>query len=238
MSTTEVKKIPLASKKPYVHNWEKQKVKDKTRFFKCWIPLAHYLLNKEFESLEFIGSENVPKDGKVILISNHVNGFDPITLMYGIGIKRSAYFMAKAEFYQAFYIRWALNIFNGFPVNRDKPDRESMKFAQKVLEKEQMLVIFPAGTRDRYRKRPETEEGIKVGFAMLARDTKATVVPASIHLASDLDNHHPKCIVRYGEPIPYEEMGFTEGVRKSAELRNTSKMLMTKVQELWDMDQI
>lgn len=238
MSTTEVKKIPLASKKPYIYNWKNKKVRDKTKFFKLFIPLANLLLHKEFESLEFIGAENVPKDGRLILISNHVNGFDPITLMYGLGIKRSAYFMAKAEFYQAFYIRWALAIFNGFPVYRDRPDRESMKFAQKVLEEEQMLVLFPTGTRDRYRRRPETEEGVKVGFAMLARDAKATVVPASVHLSADLENHHPKCIVRYGKPIPYEEMGFTEGKRKSSELRSVSKMLMGKVQELWDMDQL
>lgn len=239
MSSTKVKKLPFADKKEHPYDWN-QPIKDQTKFMRSFYWLGEFCLDKEFESVEIHGAENYPKEGKCIIVANHVNGMDPITIQICAGKEnmRSAYFMCKSEFFQTFYLRFVLRLFNGYPVNREKPDRESIQFSKRVLDAGQILTIFPQGTRDRYRNRPSTEEGIKTGFAMIAREAKAPVLPVSIHLSSDLENHHPKCIIRYGEMIPYEELGFTEGTRKSSELRACAKMIMTKVQELWDKDQL
>ncbi len=99
------------------------------------------------------------------------------------------------------------------------------------------LVIFPQGTRDRQRKRPELDTASN-GFVMVARESKVPVVPASIHLESDLEKKHPKCIVRFGEPISYEELGFTPGSRKKKELNAAAEIIWGKVQELWDKDEM
>ena len=240
MSSTKVKKIPFQSDKPYEYDWN-QPLKDHTKINHMLIPLANFLLSKEFESVEFIGAENIPDKGKLLIVANHVNGFDPITVMAGMKNPRSTYFMSKSEFFQAFYIRFLmLHLVNGFPVKRGSADREAMKFAVRVLEEgQQMLMIFPQGSRDRYRNRPPVDgEGIKTGFAMIARDAKSDVLPVSIHLESDVEKKHSKCVVRYGEVIKYEDLGFTEGVRKSKEVKAASKLIMTKVQELWDKDQM
>lgn len=238
MSSTKVKSIPFSSKTPYQYNWDRP-IKNKQKFVNNIHWFGRFLINHEFESIEVHGVENYPKEGKCLVVSNHVNGMDPITIHMsaGKGTTRTGYFMCKSEFFQAFYFRWILDLFNGFPINREKPDRDSLNFAIKVLEAGELLTIFPEGTRDRYRTRPKLENS-KTGFAMIAREAKAPVLPVSIHLSSDLENKHPKCIIRYGEVIPYEELGFTEGSRKASELKSVANNIMTKVQELWDMDQI
>ena len=237
MSSTKVKKIPLYKEEPIPFDWDKEII-DKSGFFKKFLWLANLLVGHEFESIEYIGTENVPASGPFLMVCNHVNGFDPITLMAGLKGRRSCYFMAKEEFYHAAYIAYPLTWFGGFPVKRDTVDRESLKFAKRVLEQGHSgLVIFPQGSRDRERKRPELDT-TKNGFAMMARDCKVPVVPCSVHLESDLSKKHPKCIVRYGEPIAYEALGFTEGARKKKELLAASELIWKKVQELWDKDEM
>lgn len=237
MSSTKVKKIPLYREEAYPFDWDKE-ITDKTSLYKKLIPLAKVLVGHEFESVEYYGAENVPQNGPFILISNHVNGFDPITIVLGFKGRRSMYFMAKEDFYHAAYIAYPLTGVGGFPVKRGVVDRNSMNFAKRVLEKGHSgLLIFPQGSRDRERKRPELDD-TKNGFAMLAREAKVPVLPVSVHLDPDLENHHPKCIVRFGKLVPYEDLGFTEGSRKKKELTAASELLWKKVQELWDMDKM
>lgn len=237
MSSTKVKDIPLISEKPYDFDWNKP-LKEPVALYHFWMPVAHILLNHEFETLDFYGTENVPQEGPFILVSNHVNGYDPITMVYGIRARRRFYFMAKEAFFRTFYIRWLLQPLGGFPVKRGTADREAMKFSNRVLADGRFgLVIFPQGSRDRQRKRPELDSAAN-GFAMIARESKAPVVPASIHLEPDLEKSHPKCIVRFGEPISYEELGFTPGSRKKKELNAAAEIIWKKVQELWDKDEM
>ena len=237
MSSTKVKDIPLMSDKPYDFDWNKKLVGRK-KLYKSLLPLAHFLLNKEFETLDFYGVENVPQEGPFLLVSNHVNGFDPITMIYGMRGRRCCFFMSKEEFFRTFYIRWILEPLGGYPIKRGTPDRDAMKFTQRVAEDGRFgIVMFPQGTRDRERKRPEMDS-VSNGFAMVVRDGKIPVIPASVHLESDLEKTHPKCVVRFGEPIPYEALGFTPGSRKKKELTNAAEIIWKKVQELWDMDEM
>lgn len=237
MSSTKKKDIPFLSEKPYDFDWDKPLVERK-RYYKSWLPLAHILINHEFETLDFYGLENIPQEGPFILISNHVNGFDPITMVYGMRARRCCYFMAKEAFFRAFYIRILLESLGGFPVKRGTADRDAMKFAKRVCEDGRFgLVMFPQGTRDRERTRPELDTASN-GFVMIARESKVPVIPASIHLESDLSKKHPKCIVRIGQPVTYEEMGFTPGSRKKKELNAAAELVWGKVQELWDMDEM
>ena len=165
--------------------------------------------------------------------SNHVKGTDPIAVAYGFRGNPECYFMAKEEFFHAFYTRWALNIWNGFPVSRGSADRDAMKYAQRIMEGNYGLVIFPQGTRDRENKRPAD---FKAGAAMVARECKVPVVPVSIRLfpVQKKNKEKLRCVVRYGTPIPYEDLGFTEGSRKSKELRAATQIIEDTIASLWD----
>ncbi len=232
MEIKKSKRLPFQDDKEYHHNWNKE-IKKHPITWKVSFPLAKLILNKRFNKVTYINPENVPKDGPFILCANHVNGFDPITIAYGTGGKREMYFMAKEEFYHTFYTRWALNVWNGIPVSRGTADRDCIEFCKRVINKGFGLVVFPQGTRDKEGKRPY---GFKAGSAMIARECHAPVVPVSVHKFQAPGEKKATLVVRYGEVIPYEELGFTEGSRKSKELRKATALIEDRVAELWDED--
>ncbi len=96
---------------------------------------------------EVVGRDLVPLDGPLIVASNHLNNADPP--MVALGIPRHPTFMAKRSM-----IRWpilgpAFRIFGAFPVRRGQVDRAAIRVAVEVLERGDMLVMFPEGTRSR-----------------------------------------------------------------------------------------
>ena len=98
-------------------------------------------------------------------------------------------------------------------------------------------MIFPQGTRDKEHGRPEPESA-KAGIALIAREAKSDVLPVSIHRESSNSVKRAKLVIRFGEVIPFEELGFTEGETKSRELRTATKLIMERIGELWDKDRI
>ena len=230
------KRLPFYSDKPYEYNFDREIKEKAINPYKIFKPLAWLLLEHVvFKDIEVYGVENIPEKGGFLMASNHVFGWDPITLTYCMKGKRQMYFVAKEEFFHTFYTKIALLIFNGFPVKRGTADRKSLDFSIRVIKKGIGLLIFPQGTRDKERKRPESA---KSGVALIAREAKSDVVPVSIHSESDKSVKRPKLIIRFGEVIPYKELGFTEGVSKSKELKAATQLIMDRIGELWDKDNI
>ena len=235
MSSTKVKKIPLARKEPYNYDYDRElRPKLKTQMNVMW--LVGLMVHHEFERVEYHGLEHVPTEGPFILCPNHCDGFDPFTIAYGMRKKkRELWFMCKSEFWQAFYIRVLLDWIGGFPVHRDRADLNSIKLSERILNNGNVLLVFPQGTRDRLRGRPTAESAFP-GAMLVARETKAPVLPVSIHLDPDLNNPHPACVVRFGKMIPYEDLGFSEGKRRSRELKSATALVMDRIAEMWDLD--
>lgn len=228
------KQYPLQDQKPLKFNWDKE-LKETPILYKILMPVAKVVLSVPFASVTVYGKENMPDNGPFVLASNHVKGIDPITVVYASGGKRTLYFMAKEEFFHTPYIRPALTFFHGFPVNRDIIDRKSLQFADRVLKEGFGMMIFPEGTRNKEHTRPRVEDA-KAGQAMIIREAEVPVLPVSIHVIDKTDGSKPDVIVRFGELIPYEELGFTPEKKKSKELKVVSNLIMEKIGELWDKD--
>ncbi|MDD5887813.1 MAG: lysophospholipid acyltransferase family protein [Oscillospiraceae bacterium] len=227
------KPLPLSRKKPYVFNWDRP-IKRHPITYMWSIPVAdHIVLKSRFEDRVYTGADNVPKEGGFLLCSNHVNGFDPITITVGFRGRREMYFMAKEEFYQAFYTRWALNIWNGFPVNRGKADRDSINYAVRVLKAGFGLLVFPQGTRDLLGERPS---GFKHGAAVIAREAGVPVLPTAVYKIQEPGHKKATIHVRYGKPITNKELGFSEGRRKAKEVRAATQLIQERVAQLWDLE--
>ena len=225
---------PLQDNKPLSFNWDKE-LKETPLLYKFLMPVATIVMKVPFKGgFESYGKENVPKNGPFIIAVDHEKGIDPISVVYASGGVRTLYFMAKEDFFHVPYIRPILTFFHGFPINREKLDRQSLKFADRVLKSGFGLLIFPEGTRNKEHTRPNPEDG-KVGFAMIAREAQVPVLPCSIHVVH-LPDGKEKCVVRFGELIPFEELGFTPGKKKSKELQTVTYTVMEKIAELWDKD--
>lgn len=123
-----------------------------------------------FLGLKSKGIHNLPTRGAVIAAANHVSMWDPIVV--GAVFPRPVHFMAKAELYEKAWLAWFFTRLNAFPVNRGSADRVAMRHSLHVLEDEQVLGIFPEGTRYN-----SSELKAHTGVAWIALKSGAPVVP-------------------------------------------------------------
>lgn len=117
------------------------------------------------------GIENFPQSGRVILAPNHVSHLDPPIL--SIYSPRRPHVIAKSElFSHALIAKWFRGL-GAFPIVRGKADRKAIRHAVSLLEAEEVVLIFPEGTRSKTGALGEAE----IGLGMIAHATKAPIVP-------------------------------------------------------------
>ncbi len=174
-----------------------------------------------FHPWRVTGRENLPKEGAVILCSNHLSNWDPAFLI--LCLPRRVCFMAKAELFR-FKPMGALisHLFGAFPVARGKGDTGALHMAEDVLARGEVLGIFPEGTRSRDGRMLR----FKSGASLIAARSGATVVPCGIDRRSRVFR---RVNIRIGKPITVEELQLTG---ESPNLRHATRLLMARVQEL------
>jgi glycerol-3-phosphate dehydrogenase (NAD(P)+) len=124
--------------------------------------------------MERIGREHIPASGPLIIASNHRSFMDPFVI--GMMLRRPTYFVAKSELFRNPVVAWLLNALGAFPVDRGHGDRDAMVTARAILERGDVVVIFPEGTRTR----PGALGAPKRGVGRLALETGAPVVPVAL----------------------------------------------------------
>jgi glycerol-3-phosphate dehydrogenase (NAD(P)+) len=124
--------------------------------------------------LSRIGREHVPREGGVLLAPNHRSFLDPFVI--GICVGRPVYFVAKRELFRARWQGWLLNCLGAFPVKRGESDEEAMETARLLLERGEMVLIFPEGTRIRRGSLGKPKRGV----GRLALQTGVPVVPIAV----------------------------------------------------------
>lgn len=121
------------------------------------------------------GLEHIPGDGPAIIAANHVSYLDPPLL--GIVTPRPIRFVAKRELFQLPLLAGFLRLIGTFPVERSRPDLRAVRESLRVLQRGELLGIFPEGTRNK-------QGGLKpflAGVGWLAIKARAPVVPVVIH---------------------------------------------------------
>lgn len=120
------------------------------------------------------GAENIPEEGPVILASNHAGYMDPPYLSQIMD--RQLHMMAKEELFKVPVLGRYIRALAAFPVKRGTADRAALREAAARLKQGHVLGIFPEGTRS-----PDGTLGqAEKGFALLARQTGAPIVPVAI----------------------------------------------------------
>ena len=151
-----------------------------------------------FMKREISGAENLPEKGPVVLTPNHLTNYDvfPIQLC----LSRPLFFMAKAELHKNRLLDVYLRQLGAFPVKRGSRDNWALTHAQKVLDHEQVLAIFPEGTRSKGRGlRPA-----KTGAARFALYANCPIVPVAVHGTEQMFQKFPQRTttrIQIGEPL-------------------------------------
>lgn len=129
---------------------------------------------KIFFRIKVNGKENLPQNGGLIIMSNHISAFDP-PLLAAI-FDRPVRFMAKKELFKNPVMRFVLFLADSFPVDRSRTDITAVKKALSVLKDNEVLGLFPEGTR-----MPEGKLGKpKSGSVMLAVKSGVPILPIGI----------------------------------------------------------
>ncbi len=84
--------------------------------------------------------------------------------------------MAKEELFKIPVFGWVIKKFKAFPVKRGNADRAAIRFAINLLEKGEILGIFPEGTRSKTGQLGE----IGQGAALIIAKSGAAVVPTAL----------------------------------------------------------
>jgi len=161
-------------------------------------PLFNILFSWKVE-----GRENIPLTGPLILITNHVNLFDPFFLVFSF--PRWITFVAKEELFRSpflrFWLRWAgcVSIRRGGKI-REK--QKMLKSAKDALEKGLILGMFPEGGRSRDGK---LQKG-KPGSAVIASKATVPLLPVGIVGTDKIKGiswlwKRPGIVVNIGKPF-------------------------------------
>lgn len=134
------------------------------------------VFDRIFFRVEVVGKNNIPKEGACILACNHKSNWDPV-LIAGLLNEREIHGVAKKELFKNNIVSKFFKKLNIIPVDRDNPDIRTVKSILKVLKDENMLGIFPEGTRN---KNLESCGEAKPGLGMFALKGNAVVVPITI----------------------------------------------------------
>ena len=154
-----------------------------------------------------VGAENVPEDGGVILVSNHINALDPFFI--AVFMKRQFCCLAKKELFKNKLFGKIISSMGIIPVDRTSVGRERIDSALNVLSEEKVLCFFPQGTR--YPGKDPRETVPKSGVGLFAYHSKCPVVPVNISTKNMRIKPFQKTTVTFGKPIKYEELGFEKG---------------------------
>ena len=155
-----------------------------------------------------VGKENLLKEGRVILACNHMTFWDPVLLV--AHTKRKINFVGKKEIFKSKFARWFFNKMGVIEIDRENLDLTTIKKIIKVLKDDEVLGIFPEGTRNRTN---EILLPFKEGTTMFAERTDSPIIPIIIEKKPKLFRRN-KIII--GEPLKMDK-GKAENTEK---LRN------------------
>jgi len=120
------------------------------------------------------GTENIPKEGPAVVVANHVSYWDAVVL--AVAIPRRIYFMGHSGLFKIPVFAQIIKALGAFPVDREKSDRAALRAAMEILNRGDVLGIFPEGTR----VRDGNLGNFKMGAAMIAAKTNAPLVPVAL----------------------------------------------------------
>ena len=123
---------------------------------------------------EFRGLDRVPATGPLLIAPLHRSNID--FGFTGLITPRKIFYMAKEELWKYGWFGRVLEWLGAFPVNRSGADRESVRRAEEVLRRGEVLVMFPEGAR----RFGDTVEALQEGVAFLAARTGAPILPVGI----------------------------------------------------------
>ncbi len=123
--------------------------------------------------LKIVGTENLVREGPVLVASNHQSFLDPPLI--GNLYQTEMVFLARKTLFVGFF-KWLYTRWNAIPVDQDRPDMASLKTIIRKLKEGHRVCVFPEGER--------TQDGsignAAPGIGLIAVKSGAVIQPVRI----------------------------------------------------------
>ena len=192
--------------------------------FYNFIKAAFSFMSHLLFPLRVHNNDVIPKQGKLIICANHLSLMDAFFVM--IAVDRPISFLAKDVYASNFILKPFFKLAHAISINTDKTDVSAIRQCFKVLKSDNVLGIFPEGTRIR---KGVTAEG-KGGTIMMAHRTKTPILYAKIAPSKGKFKFFRKTDLYFGDIVTVEQLGVTNG--KGDEYEVAAKVLMKKIYSL------
>jgi 1-acyl-sn-glycerol-3-phosphate acyltransferase len=180
-----------------------------------------------FSRPEFIGTENIPKEGGVIIATNHLSRLDTM-LLWICPSEREDITALVADKYQKYPLfKWILDVGGIIWLDRENADFGAMRAAVAALKRGVSLGIAPEGTRS-------VDTGLlegKPGTALVALKAGVPIVPVGIAGTENvfkrmLTLQFPRLTLRYGQPFTLPPL---ERDRRDQQLKECTDEIMCRI---------
>jgi 1-acyl-sn-glycerol-3-phosphate acyltransferase len=174
--------------------------------------------------LHVYGKDRVPREGGLVIASNHFSWLDPAVL--GVASPRVVYYMAKVEAHRVPGVGPFIRTFGCFPVRRGESDRDAVRTMRRIVAEGHALGLFVEGTRQRAGVPGE----VQPGAAMVGLQESVPTIPVAIHGSQHWKpgNFEPVSVA-WGEPMIFE--GLPKGGRGYKE---ASALIQAEIRRLFD----
>ncbi|MEJ2591949.1 MAG: MFS transporter, partial [Candidatus Thiodiazotropha sp.] len=176
--------------------------------------LVRYVISRLFAGgyrIEVLGFENLPAQGGVLMLGNHISWLD--WAMIQIACPRPVRFVMLRSIYQRWYLKWFLDIFGVIPIAGGH-SKEALERINELLRAGEVVCLFPEGAISRngqlgefrkgYERAVEGVEGVILPFYL--RGLWGSRFSRSSEKLQQLRNTRlrSEVIVAFGKPLPME----------------------------------
>lgn len=148
------------------------------------------------------GTENIPKEGPIIIAGNHIHAFDSVLVM--TNTERVVHYMAKEGVFKGLHGK-LLESIGIIKVYRTKSNPVAVLEATRILEQGGAVGIFPEGTRNR------TENELlkfRHGAVAIAQKANSPIIPFAIKGKYRL--FRKGLTIEFGTPVDVSKMEIEE----------------------------
>lgn len=167
------------------------------------------------------GKDNLPTQLPYIYIGNHKSWLDPVYMAYSVK-KEQITFLAKKELFEIPALGKILQKIGMIPVDRNHSDMKAVRACLNALKSNEILGVFPEGTRHK----KGVMEDVEGGIALIALRSQAPVIP--IYLPHPIRAFH-KNVCYIGAPIETQDL-IEQGIGKE-----TTEALVKRISDTYQI---
>jgi 1-acyl-sn-glycerol-3-phosphate acyltransferase len=138
-----------------------------------WLQMPCRILTTLLFDLKVYGVRNVPRDGGVLILSNHQSYLDPVLL--AVRLYRPVSFLARSTLFRGGF-GVLIRKLHAFPVNQDGFAKAALEETIRRLNEGHVLNVYPEGSRTKTGEIAPVQRGV----ALILRKAHVPVVIAAI----------------------------------------------------------